>query len=105
MMETEYLGYAAGILTTLAFLPQAFRMIRTRQARDISMSWAASMTAGVFLWLCYGVCKHSLPMISANGITLVLLAIILFIKIRYQIDHGSSRQTDAEPDNQQSLLS
>jgi MtN3 and saliva related transmembrane protein len=86
-MDTELLGYAAGILTTIAFLPQAIQMIRTRQARDISMTWAVTMTAGVFLWLCYGIMKQSFPMISANSITLLLLFIILFFKIR---DQGNS---------------
>jgi MtN3 and saliva related transmembrane protein len=88
-MDTELLGYAAGILTTIAFLPQAFQMIRTRQARDVSMTWAATMTAGVFLWLCYGIMKHSLPMILANCVTLLLLFIILFFKIRDQGNSGS----------------
>jgi MtN3 and saliva related transmembrane protein len=88
-METELLGYAAGILTTFAFLPQAFRMIRTRQARDVSMTWAVSTTAGVFLWLCYGVAKQSLPMISANSLTLLLLFVILFVKIRDRGNPGS----------------
>jgi len=83
-MDSEYLGYAAGILTTVAFLPQAVQLIRTRQARDISLTWAVTMTAGVFFWLCYGVAKQSVPMISANGITLLLLLVILFIKLRYQ---------------------
>jgi MtN3 and saliva related transmembrane protein len=88
-MDTEYLGYAAGILTTFAFLPQAFRMIRTRRARDVSLIWAASTTAGVFLWLCYGVVKRSMPMILANGITLFLLFVILFVKIRDRGNSGS----------------
>lgn len=83
-METEYLGYAAGILTTLAFLPQAYRMIRTRQSRDISMAWALSTTLGVFLWFCYGLTKKSIPMIVANGVTLILLLVILMVKIRYR---------------------
>jgi len=82
LIETEYLGYAAGILTTFAFFPQAFRMIRTRQTRDISMTWVASMTAGVFLWLLYGLTKQSPPIIAANAITLLLLCIILIVKIR-----------------------
>jgi MtN3 and saliva related transmembrane protein len=82
-METEYLGYAAGILTTFGLLPQAYRMIRTRQARDVSLSWAIATTIGVLLWLCYGVVKQSPSIISANGITLLLLCIILAIKIRH----------------------
>jgi MtN3 and saliva related transmembrane protein len=88
-MDNELLGYAAGILTTIAFLPQAIQMIRTRQARDVSMTWAITMTVGVFLWLCYGIMKHSLPMISANSITLLLLFIILFFKIRDRGNPGS----------------
>jgi MtN3 and saliva related transmembrane protein len=88
-METEYIGYAAGILTTFAFLPQALRMIRTRQARDVSLIWAASTTAGVFLWLCFGVMMHSLSIILANGVTLFPLFIILFVKIRDRGNPGS----------------
>ncbi len=57
MLETQYLGYAAGILTTLAFLPQAFRIIRTRQTRDISLLWALAMNTGIILWLLYGIAK------------------------------------------------
>lgn len=95
-MATEYLGYAAGLLTTFAFLPQALRMIRTRQARDISMTWAASMTAGVFLWLCYGILKFSLPLISSNAITLFLLVVILYVKVRH------NRHPATEQHNQQS---
>jgi len=91
-MDSEYLGYAAGILTTVAFLPQAVQLIRTRQARDISLTWAATMTAGVFFWLCYGVAKQSVPMISANGITLLLLLVILFIKLRYQDSTDTGEQ-------------
>jgi MtN3 and saliva related transmembrane protein len=83
-MKADYLGYAAGILTTVAFLPQAYRILSTRQTRDISMSWAVTMTAGVFFWLCYGLARNSIPMISANGITLILLLIILLYKIRYK---------------------
>jgi len=84
MMTTEYLGYAAGLLTTFAFLPQAYRMIRTRQSRDISLSWVIAMTSGVALWLWYGIAMQSAPIISANSVTLLLLSVILFVKIRHR---------------------
>jgi MtN3 and saliva related transmembrane protein len=83
-MESEYLGYAAGILTTLAFFPQAYKILRTGQSRDISMLWIVAMNLGSFLWLCYGIVKNSMPIISANAITLVLLMIILLFKIRHR---------------------
>ncbi len=82
--QTEYLGYAAGIITTLAFLPQAARIFRTRQTRDISLLWAFAMNLGIILWLFYGIVKNDLPIIAANSITLILLIIILYCKVRYK---------------------
>ena len=82
--QTEYLGYAAGIITTLAFLPQAARIFRTRQTRDISLLWAFAMNLGIILWLFYGIVKNDLPIIAANSITLILLIIILYFKVRYK---------------------
>ncbi len=82
--QTEYLGYAAGIITTLAFLPQAARIFRTRQTRDISLLWAFAMNLGIMLWLFYGIVKNDLPIIAANSITLILLIIILYCKVRYK---------------------
>ncbi len=84
MLQTEYLGYAAGIITTLAFLPQAIRIFRTRQTRDISLLWAFAMNLGIILWLLYGIEKNDLPIITANSITLVLLLCILYCKVRYK---------------------
>ncbi|ACF47123.1 hypothetical protein CR161_00770 [Prosthecochloris sp. ZM] len=84
MPDFEYIGYAAGILTTIAFLPQAWQVFRSRSTGDISLTWAITMIAGVFLWLCYGFTKNSMPMMLANSITLLLLGIILWYKIRYR---------------------
>ena len=84
MQEIEHIGYAAGILTTLAFLPQAFKVFRTKQTRDISLLWVALMIVGVFLWLCYGYANRSLPMTVANSITLMLLMVILVFKLRFK---------------------
>ncbi|MEI6757752.1 MAG: hypothetical protein FDX18_00305 [Chlorobium sp.] len=84
MHETLYLGYAAGIITTLAFLPQAIRILRTRQTRDISLLWAIAMNIGIVLWLFYGILKNDLPIIVANAVTLLLLLVILYSKLRYR---------------------
>ena len=84
MHDTPYLGYAAGIITTLAFLPQAIRILRTRQTRDISLIWAVAINVGTMLWLLYGIERGDWPMIGANTISLLLLMTILFLKLRYR---------------------
>jgi MtN3 and saliva related transmembrane protein len=77
------LGFLAGFLTTVAFIPQLTRVIRTRSTKDLSLPMFLIFTTGVLLWLMYGVAIGSAPVIAANGVTLVLAGATLVLKIRY----------------------
>ena len=79
----DWLGYLAGALTTIAFVPQVVRIVRTRSAQDISWGMFSILSAGVALWLWYGIRLASLPLIAANGVTLALVLAILVLKLRY----------------------
>lgn len=83
MQQTEIVGHVAGVLTTLAFVPQVLRVLKTRQTRDISLAMFVMFTLGVALWLCYGIAIGSWPVSLANGVTLVLAAVILVCKLRF----------------------
>ena len=39
---------------------------------------------GVSLWFVYGVWTDALPIIAANGISLLLILVLLGIKLRYR---------------------
>ncbi len=80
---TEALGYAAATLTTLAFLPQVVRVYTTRSVEDISTTMYLAFLIGVALWLWYGVRIHSVPLIVANAVTLVLAGAVLAGKYRF----------------------
>ena len=77
------LGLIAGLLTTVAFVPQALRIYRTKSARDISLHTFAAFTTGVTLWLAYGILRGELPIIVWNAITLAVAAAILGMKLRF----------------------
>ena len=83
-MNLEWTGYVAATLTTLAFLPQTLKTIRTRDTRSISLGMYVVFTIGVVFWLAYGIVLHSWPMIIANIVTLGLSATILALKLRYR---------------------
>ena len=76
-------GFIAGTLTTIAFLPQLIKTLRCRSAKDLSYSMLITFCAGVVLWLIYGIFLHALPIIFANAVTLLLAGAILLLKIRY----------------------
>jgi MtN3 and saliva related transmembrane protein len=79
----ETLGFVAAICTTLAWVPQAIKTIRSRDTRSISLWMQALMTLGILLWLVYGVLITAWPLIGANIVTFGLVATILALKIRY----------------------
>ncbi|MES2424903.1 MAG: SemiSWEET transporter [Pseudomonadota bacterium] len=83
MAATDLIGYLAASLTTLAFVPQAWMTWRSRDVRGISLGMYSVFTAGVALWLVYGVLLGAWPLMLANGITLVLALFILGMKLRY----------------------
>jgi MtN3 and saliva related transmembrane protein len=82
-MNLEWFGYAAAVLTSGSFIPQAVMTIRTRDTRGISRDMYAMFTVGVALWLGYGIAIGSWPMIAANTVTLALAVTILVLKIRF----------------------
>ncbi len=83
MSFTSLLGYLAGALTTIAFVPQVIKTWKSKSASDISLGMFVTFCAGVFCWLVYGFLLGSPPIIAANVATLTLAVIILFLKIKY----------------------
>ena len=82
-MDLEWMGYVGATLTTLSFLPQAVKTIRSRDTRGISLGMYVVFTIGVGFWFGYGVALHSWPMIVSNAITFVLAATILGLKLKH----------------------
>lgn len=79
----DYLGYVAATLTTIAFVPQVFKIYREKSAKSLSLKTFYIFTAGIFFWFIYGIALGSAPMIIANGVTVSLSIIILVLKYKY----------------------
>jgi MtN3 and saliva related transmembrane protein len=81
---TSILGFVAAFCTTISFVPQTIRVIKTRHTKDLSLAMYSMFNFGIILWLIYGVLINAWPIIVANVITLVLTLIILVLKIKYK---------------------
>jgi MtN3 and saliva related transmembrane protein len=75
-------GLVAAFLTTLAFLPQVIQTWRSRSAADLNLGMLLSLATGVLLWFVYGVGTGQLPVLLANGATLLLVMVLLVLKLR-----------------------
>lgn len=82
MNTTDYIGFAAAFCTTMAFMPQAIKVLKTKNTQSLSLTMYLIFTIGVGLWLAYGWLKHDMAMIIANIITLIFAIAILYNIIR-----------------------
>lgn len=78
----ETIGLVAAALTTFAFLPQVLQTWRSRSTEGLNLAMLAVLATGLALWLLYGFGLGQLPVILANGATLLLVAVLLALKLR-----------------------
>ena len=83
IINIEFFGYIAAILTTLAFLPQLIKTLKTKKAEDVSLITLIMFLTGVLSWIIYGYKISSTPILIANMVTFVLNLLILIFKISY----------------------
>ena len=82
-MSLEWMGYAAATCTTLSFIPQAVKTIRSRDTSGISLWMYVVFTFGIACWFGYGVFLQSWPMIVSNAITFLLSSTTLGLKLKH----------------------
>jgi MtN3 and saliva related transmembrane protein len=80
-MNIEIIGFIAAAITTSAYMPQAYKIWKTKKAESVSLSMYLVMFLGISLWLIYGVCINKPSIIIANTLTLLIILMILYFKI------------------------
>jgi MtN3 and saliva related transmembrane protein len=80
----EAIGMTAAFCTTVAFIPQAIMVYRTKDTRSISLNMFLVLTGGLVCWIIYGIYLWQMPIILANVFTLLLASYILIMKLRQQ---------------------
>jgi MtN3 and saliva related transmembrane protein len=83
MRLIDAIGAAGAILTTLCWLPQAVQIARERDTRAISLAAMSGLTAGMVVWLVYGMALADWPLIGSSAVTLALMLVILALKLRH----------------------
>jgi MtN3 and saliva related transmembrane protein len=78
----DFIGIIAAIGTTSSFIPQVYKVFKTKKTDDLSLGMFLLFCVGTLLWTIYGFIVHSLPIIIANSMTFVLASYILSVKIK-----------------------
>ena len=80
----KYLGYFAGFLTVVSFLPQVLRTWKTRRTKDLSMGMFAIIITASILWIVYGAITADWPVILTNTGMIALNGALAVAKARYE---------------------
>lgn len=85
-IEMDYvsmLGFAAAIVTTIAWIPQVWKVVRTQKTRDLSLGMLGIICLGAVLWLVYGGLVLSWPIIISNTLILLICLTLLGYKLKF----------------------
>ncbi len=84
MTLAQFLGLAAGTITSITFLPQVVRIWQTKSVKDISMLMMILLIVGTSCWLTYGILMKDVAIIYTNVMVLIMSLVMFYFKIRYR---------------------
>jgi MtN3 and saliva related transmembrane protein len=76
------IGLLAALCTTVSYIPQLMKCWETGKTGDLSLKMFSILAVGIALWVVYGLLQNDAVIILANSISLCLLAVILYFKLR-----------------------
>ena len=82
--QTQIVGLAAGICTSISLLPQLIKLLRHKKAEDISLFYLIILFVGLGLWIWYGILREDIPILVTNGFSLIINGIIIFLGVKYK---------------------
>ena len=85
-------GTIAGLLSTGAFLPQAWRILQRRSADDVSLAMYLAVIAASLLWIFYAWANGSTALLVTNVFIGLIACLIAALKIRYSRVTSASRR-------------
>ncbi|OGL31386.1 hypothetical protein A3F37_02225 [Candidatus Saccharibacteria bacterium RIFCSPHIGHO2_12_FULL_41_12] len=75
-------GFVATVLTILAFLPQTFKVVKTRETRDIALLTYLTLVVTSTLWTTYGVLLNNPALYVTNSAVGLCSITIVIFKLR-----------------------
>ena len=94
---TEAIGLVAGLLISVGLVPQILRVLKLKDARQISLPFNLLTLGGTALWLVYGISLGLLSVTFWNGTNCALYVVLLSVKLKYGM-RGGAQVSHAAPE-------
>ena len=80
----ELTGHIGSILSSITFIPQVFKVYKTKSAKDLSLTMMLIVLSSTIIWLIYGIGKELLPVIICNAIICLLSVLLIYFKFSFK---------------------
>jgi len=87
----EFIGYLAGALAMVSFLPQVIKTMRTRSAGDLSLAMLLLTLATNVLYFAYGVALGLTPVVIMLGVMSVVVVLQIILTLRFRPQSRASK--------------
>jgi MtN3 and saliva related transmembrane protein len=77
-------GHLGAFLSSVTFIPQVYRVWKTKSANDLSMTMMVIVFTSTLIWLVYGVALMLWPVILANSVIAVLSLMLIYFKLTFK---------------------
>ena len=77
------LATLAGIIMSLGYFPQAYRMFKRKSVKDISLTTYLIFLPAIIIWLVYGLSIKDTPLITANILAFIGCSSVLMAYLKY----------------------
>lgn len=79
----EAVGHLGAFLTSVTFIPQVYKVWKTRSVEDLSLTMMFIVFISTLVWLTYAIALMLWPVILANSIVCVLSALLIYFKFAF----------------------
>ncbi|SMC75758.1 SemiSWEET transporter [Moheibacter sediminis] len=80
----DIIGTTAGVLTSVAMVPQLLKVIKEKNVEDISGLMLGVLITGLSLWVWYGFMKGEWPIILSNSFAILVNLILAFCVFKFK---------------------
>lgn len=80
----EVVGHIGAFLSSVTFIPQVYKVWKSRSVNDLSMTMMLIVFTSTIIWLVYAIALMLWPVIVANGIICFLSLLLIYFKVAFQ---------------------
>lgn len=87
MSGVDILGYTAGAITSLTFLPQVIKTLQEKSVAGISLLMFVIAAVNQTMWIVYGALLNNWVIILTNSVILSMSLTMIYLKLKYNNEH------------------